>query len=328
MQNNLWLRKYWLEGLLILLLLVAMGYFAWIGFGLLPKPPTPEPRVFSGDRAHTHVLAQTDLGPRPTGSEAAAELRQYIMTELAAQGWSVITQTFTYEDTQVTNVIGRAGEGAIALVGAHYDTRRQADADPDPEKREDPVLGANDGASGVAVLLELAYALDLDKLQHQVWLVFFDAEDNGRLDGWDWAVGSTHMAQEWAEGKAPGTSTTRSGEATPTSAPLPEFLLLVDMIGDADQQIYMERNSSPQLTHALWTLAADLGYGDAFIPEYKWSLTDDHTPFLAEGIDAADIIDFDYPFWHTTEDTPDKVSAESLERVGRVLETFLEEQVK
>ena len=100
------------------------------------------------------------------------------------------------------------------------------------------------------------------------------------------------------------------------------------MIGDADQQIYMERNSSPGLTRELWTLAAELGYDDVFIPEYKWAMTDDHTPFLAEGIQVVDIIDFDYPFWHTTQDTPDKVAPESLERVGRVLEAFLEKEAR
>jgi len=320
-----WMQKYWLEMLLALVLLIALGYMGWLGYGLLPQPtPTPEPRVFDGERAYAHVLAQTNLGPRPTGSAAAAATRQYITTELAAQGWTVITQTFTYEGTEVTNVIGRAGEGPIALVGAHYDTRRRADADP--ARRGEPVLGANDGASGVAVLLELAYALDLDRLQHEVWLVFFDAEDNGRLDGWQWAVGSTYMVQQWAAGIVPGAPPPEASQATPTTSPWPEFLILVDMVGDAEQQLYMERSSSPSLTRTLWTLAADLGYGDVFIPEYKWSLIDDHMPFLAQGIEAVDIIDFDYPFYHTTQDTPDKVAPESLERVGRVLETFLEQQ--
>jgi hypothetical protein len=273
-----------------------------------------------------HVLAQTDLGPRPSGSEAAENTRQYILSELAAQGWTVMTQTLTYKGTEVTNVVGRAGEGPAVLLGAHYDTRRQADADLDPEKRQEPVLGANDGASGVAVLLELAYALDLDKLENEVWLAFFDAEDNGRLDGWDWAVGSRHMAEQWAAGMPPGAQVSHgTDQPVSTPVPLPEYLLLVDMIGDADQQIYMERNSSPQLTQQLWTLAADLGYAEVFVPEYKWQLIDDHIPFLEAGIAAVDIIDFDYAYYHTTEDTPDKVSAESLERVGKVLESFLEQ---
>jgi len=313
-----------LEGLLILILLIALAYFAWIGYGLLPQPPTPEPRIFSGERAYAHVTAQTDLGPRPPGSEAAAKARQYIVAELVAQGWTVITQTFTYKGTTLTNLIGQAGRGPIVLIGAHYDTRRRADADPDRERWKEAVLGANDGASGVAVLLELARVLDRERLSRQVWLAFFDAEDNGGLDGWEWAVGSTYMARQWAKGATPGTATAQASPITLTPVPLPELVIIVDMIGDAEQQIYMERNSSPELTRELWTLAAELGYGDVFIPEYKWALTDDHTSFLAEGIEAVDIIDFDYPFWHTTQDTPDKVAPESLERVGRLLEAFLE----
>jgi hypothetical protein len=96
------------------------------------------------------------------------------------------------------------------------------------------------------------------------------------------------------------------------------------MIGDADQNIHRERNSTPELQDRIWTVAARLGYRDQFSPEYKWSMTDDHTPFLRRGYPAVDIIDFDYPAWHTTGDTIDKVSPASLERVGKVLQSFLE----
>ena len=106
----------------------------------------------------------------------------------------------------------------------------------------------------------------------------------------------------------------------------PSLVIVVDMIGDADQQIYMERNSDPELQETLWRIASQLGYGDFFIPQPKWSILDDHTPFLQAGIPAVDIIDFDYPYWHTVEDTCDKLSAESLERVGRTVEAFLEEE--
>jgi Zn-dependent M28 family amino/carboxypeptidase len=95
------------------------------------------------------------------------------------------------------------------------------------------------------------------------------------------------------------------------------------MIGDADQNIYIERNSNPELSEEIWEIAAELGYGRSFIPTPRHSILDDHTPFLQAGIPAVDIIDFDYPYWHTTEDTVDKVSAESLEAVGRTLQEWL-----
>ncbi len=106
----------------------------------------------------------------------------------------------------------------------------------------------------------------------------------------------------------------------------PEAVVIVDMIGDADQNIYYEHNSDAELQEQLWAIAVSLGYTREFIPEYKWSMRDDHAPFLQRGIRAIDIIDFDYPYWHTTQDTADKVSADSLERVGRVLQTWLENQ--
>jgi Zn-dependent M28 family amino/carboxypeptidase len=175
----------------------------------------------------------------------------------------------------------------------------------------------------VAVLLELARALDKSKLKNEVWLAFFDAEDNGNLDAcalrvvamqvetescditpWPWSVGAEHTAA--------------------TLSQTPEMVVVVDMVGDANQNIYFERNSDEALQKALWQLADRLGYRQWFIPEYRWSMTDDHTPFLNRGIRAIDIIDFDYPPWHTIGDTADQVSAASLERVGRVLEAWLE----
>jgi glutaminyl-peptide cyclotransferase len=279
----------------------------WRGVGavlvvlLLVSCREAEPRAFDGEQAYAHVLAQCDLGFRPTGSEAGWATGDYIISRLEEQGWAVETQEFTYRDTPVRNVIGRAGEGPPLILGAHYDTRRSADAE-DPAV---PVLGANDGASGVAVLLELARVLDRDRLDHEVWLAFFDAEDNGRLDGWEWCVGSSYMAANL--------------EVTP------QAVIVVDMVGDADQQLYLEGNSDPALQRQLWEIAATLGYTQTFVAELRWTMYDDHVPFALRGIPAVDIIDFDYPYWHTTQDTPDKVSAASLERVGRVLERFLEQ---
>ncbi len=190
------------------------------------------------------------------------------------------------------------------IIGAHYDTRMFADQDPDPAQHTTYVPGANDGASGVAVLLGLARSLPKDTVP--IWLVFFDTEDNGNIEGWDWILGSREFV--------------KNNPIQPRAA------IVVDMIGDADLNIYKERNSNPELTNAIWAAAKELGYESKFIPEYKYSMIDDHTPFLQAGIPAVDIIDFDYPYWHTVQDTPDKVSAESLQAVGETLRTWVMQQ--
>jgi glutaminyl-peptide cyclotransferase len=271
--------------------------------------PTPSgPETFSGELAYPWVTRQCDLGYRITGTEANRQAGDMIIEELRAQGWEVYEQTFTYKDTPVRNILAWKGgdaEGSDAvLVGAHYDSRSSADQE-DPSQ---PVMGANDGASGVAVLLELARSLAWDTENHRIYLAFFDAEDNGRLNGWEWIVGSSYMAEHWGE-----------ADELPLGA-----MILVDMIGDADQQVYYERNSDAGLSQALWNIAGQLGYSDRIVPEYKYSMLDDHIPFAQMGVRAVDMIDFDYPYWHTTQDTPDKVSAESLEAIGRTLEAWLE----
>lgn len=268
--------------------------------------PTPSRAelVFNGAEAMRHVEVQMAYGPRPTGSEASRQTAEYILSTLAEQGWRVEALPFTYRDTQGQNLVGRLGSrgGPVYIFGAHYDTRRLADRDP--LTPDTSVPGANDGASGVAVLLELARVTDLTRVAGEVWLVFFDAEDNGGLGGWEYVAGSRIFVSEL--------------EITPT------YMILVDMIGDADQDIYFEANSDPTLREHLWSVAWDLGYERHFIPVVRHSILDDHAPFLEQGIPAVDIIDFDYPYWHTTGDTIDKVSADSLGRVGRVLEVFIE----
>ncbi|OGO06693.1 MAG: hypothetical protein A2Y73_00465 [Chloroflexi bacterium RBG_13_56_8] len=260
---------------------------------------------FSGSRALAHVEEQCAFGPRPVGSEANAKTAAYIEKVLRTSGWEVEKQEFAHQGLQVRNVIGKKGQGPIILLGAHYDTRPLSDMDP--TDRSKPVMGANDGGSGVAVLLELARVLDKAATgQAQVWLAFFDAEDRGELGGWDWSVGAQYMANRLDA--------------------RPEYVLVVDMVGDTDQRIYYEWASSLWLQERIWGIATDLGYGEHFIPTHCCSIVDDHRPFLQQSIPAALIIDLDYPYWHTTHDTPDKVSAESLQRVGSVLETLLEKE--
>ena len=257
---------------------------------------------FDGDNAQTLVQKQLELGPRSTGSKAGRQAGELILQTLESAGWEVSTQEFTYRATDGRNLLGKAGSGPLIILGAHYDTRFRADRDKSAP--DEPVPGANDGASGVAVLLELARVLDTTRLNHTVWLAFFDAEDNGGLDGWEWIIGSRLFASKLTE--------------------KPEAVVIVDLVGDADQQIYFDRNSDPDLSAHLWAIAASLSYEQNFIPQPRYAMLDDHTPFAELGIPAVDIIDFDYPYWHTTQDTLDKISPESLERVGRVLQVWLE----
>jgi Zn-dependent M28 family amino/carboxypeptidase len=259
---------------------------------------------FNGGLAFRLAEAQMKFGPRPTGSEANRQTGDFILEQLKQQGWQTETQEFTYRNTPARNIIGKAaiGQGPVIIIGAHYDTRLYADQDPVTPLS--PLPGANDGASGVAVLLELARTLDTAHLQNEVWLAFFDAEDNGDINGWDWIVGSTYMAQSLSV--------------------KPQAMILVDMIGDSDQQIYFDTSSDPALSAQLFGLAAQLGYAENFIAQPKYAMLDDHTPFANLGIPSVDLIDFDYPHWHRTTDTLDKLSPQSLERVGRTLEVYLE----
>jgi Zn-dependent M28 family amino/carboxypeptidase len=253
------------------------------------------------------VETQVAFGPRIPGTDGHAQTVDWLRGELARAGWQVEVQESEALGNPVKNIVARRSvENPEIILGAHYDTRIYADRDPNPENLRKPVPGANDGASGVAVLLELARTLPANT--PNVWLVFFDAEDNGRIEGWEWILGSREFVR-----------------LNPVQ---PRAVVIVDMIGDADLNIQQEVTSNPDLTDEIWATAADLGYEQFFIPELKYSILDDHTPFLEAGIPAVDIIDFDYPHYHTTHDTPDKVSAQSLEAVGRTLWTWITQQSK
>lgn len=288
--------------LFVVVIVAAAVPLAW--FFLRRAPKLAGPTTFQGDLAYAHVLAQMEFGPRITGTPENIAAGDYIAGQLKAVGWAVEFQPFTYQNTSARNIIAKANleHGPVLILGAHYDTRRRADQDP--QNPSAPVPGANDGASGVAVLLELARSLDREQVPYEIWLAFFDAEDNGNLDGWDWIAGSSYMADNLA--------------VTPAA------MILVDMIGDADQQIYFDQNSDANLSARVWRTAAQLGYDEYFLPVARYAMLDDHIPFARRGIPSIDIIDFDYPYWHTTADTADKVSAASLAHVGRTLETWLE----
>ena len=275
-----------------LLALVASWYIA----SFLNREP--DSLSFDSSRAYADVQTQVAFGPRTPGSAGHAQVQEWMRAELESAGWQVEVHESERMGHPIYNIIAkRNAEPPQIILGAHYDTRFFADNNPDLTKRTEPVPGANDGASGVAVLLELARSLPKDT--PPIWLVFFDTEDNGRIEGWDWILGSRAFTEE-----------------IPIN---PRAVVIVDMIGDADLNIYLEKNSNVAIRTEIWSMAASLGYGDVFINEEKFSMLDDHTPFLEKNIPAVDIIDFDYPYWHTTQDTPDKVSAESLHAVGDTL---------
>lgn len=288
---------------LIVIGLALTGVIAWYAASFRTEETGPV--EFDGSRALTDAQAQVAFGPRTPGSQGHAKVQAWMRAELESAGWIVEVQSSEMMGHPVENIVAkRSDEAPEIILGAHYDTRFFADNDPNLALRTEPVPGANDGASGVSVLLGLARSLPADSVP--VWLVFFDSEDNGRIDGWDWILGSRAFVAQ-----------------NPVT---PRAVVVVDMVGDADLNLYLERNSNLALRTEIWKVAAELGYGDVFIQTPKYSMEDDHTPFLEAGIPAVDIIDFDYPYWHTTQDTPDKLSAESLKAVGDTLLKWITQQ--
>jgi Zn-dependent M28 family amino/carboxypeptidase len=203
----------------------------------------------------------------------------------------------------MANIIATYGPaaGTRVLLCAHWDTRPIADRDPVPANRSQPIPGANDGASGVAVLMELSRILRASPPKVGVTIVLFDGEDWGRsLD--DMFFGSRYFADH------------------PVGGPF-RYAILLDMVGDASLQLPRERNSHEQartVVDKVWQAAADLGHSE-FRSTVGQAIYDDHLPLLAKGIPAIDIIDFDYPYWHTLQDTTDKCSPRSLKIVGDVV---------
>lgn len=266
-------------------------------------------REFDGRQAMRYVEAQMAFGPRVPNTGGHRRAGDWIRDQLAALADSVEVQEFTHVTAQgdtlrLRNFIGRFRPEIRdrVLFLAHWDTRPRAERSPNLADQRRPVPGANDGASGVAVLLELARVLPETGLNRPLWLAFFDLEDGGGAAGGDWIQGSRAFAA-----------------GLPS---MPAAAIIVDMIGDADLQIHYEMNSDPILRESIWATATSLGF-ESFIAMPRHSMLDDHIPFLELGIPSVLIIDFNYPYYHTTQDTLDKVSAESLEQVGQTLEAWL-----
>jgi hypothetical protein len=291
-------------------------------------PPVTGSEQFSGNSALEHVADQVALGPRPTGSAEIHRAGDIILDFLGDLGWQTSEDWHTVDFgpvlVPVRNLVASFGSGSTILIGAHYDSRIYASRDPDTARLQQRVIGANDSGSGVGVLLELARVISQHyQPNNEIRLVFFDAEDNGGIEPW---VQWSQMSGVGTNGWLVGSSFYAAG--LDLEAEEIEYMILIDMVGDTDQRFPMEGYSAqlaPDLTNAIWATAAELGYAEHFVHEARGSITDDHVPFLQRGIPAVDIIDLDYPHWHTTGDTLDKISPESLERVGRVLQAYLEQ---
>ncbi|MGQ9631155.1 MAG: M28 family peptidase [bacterium] len=269
-------------------------------WGILARGDTPE---FDKRKAFSYLEKQVSFGPRNPGSIGHGETRNFLIEELGKFSREVIVQDFFAYGIRMSNIIASFGDGdETLLLAAHWDTRPYADRDPDPRNRDKPILGANDGASGVAVLLEIGRILsESPPSQRRVVIVLFDGEDFGRtIEGY--LLGSRYFAENM-------------GSIAPSRG------VLIDMVGDRDLNILVEGYSfeaAPELVREIFRIAGELGY-DEFKPRKGYYIMDDHIPLIERGVKMVDIIDFDYPHWHTLGDTADKCSPDSLERVGNVL---------
>jgi hypothetical protein len=278
-------------------------------------PPAP-PREFDGAAAMRNVETQVAFGPRVPGMPGHAAMAAWLDSLARATGDSVFIQDWVNVTTKgdklsLHNVMIRFNPLATdrLLFLTHWDTRPIADKSINPEDRNKPIAGANDGASGVAVLLGMADALKKKPPTIGVDLLFVDGEDFGSFeDSTETLLG----ARYYAKNQAPG--------------PKPLFAVLLDMVGDRDLQIYQEGNSllgAPEVVERVWDAARIAGYSKVFIATPSQSMVDDHLPLQQAGIRAIDVIDFTYgsnnSLWHTLDDTPDKLSAQSLQAVGDVM---------
>lgn len=319
----------------LLLLLACAAGCARQGRDEQPDPaPTPatavqEPAVtvpvFSGERAFSYLLKQTSFGPRNPNSAGHAACRNYLAATLRSFADEVRLQEFTAggydgEVLRLTNIIAsfRPEIPQRILLCAHWDTRPRADRDEDPTRRDEPILGANDAGSGVAVLLELASLLKATPPPVGVDIVLFDGEDYGKEgDTGRYLLGSRYFART----KDPGY--------------VPQFGILLDMVGDANLELPRELNSvqyAPDIVSLVWSTARELGVTQ-FIDAHGEEILDDHVPLNEAGIKTIDIIDFAYPdathrYWHTHQDIPEHCSAGSLEAVGTVVTHVIYRRVR
>ena len=266
-----------------------------------PRSPIPGPSSFDSSRAWAHLERQVALGPRPAGSAAIAECRRYIVAQLKAAGLTAREQAFDARTPSgtirmvnlIATIPGRRSD-RIALA-THYDTKLF---------KEFRFVGASDGASSTAAVLELARVLASRRNEFTIELLFFDGEEAVvEWRGNDRIYGSRHYVQAAREAGTLGGL---------------KALILLDMIGDRELTIRQDANSTPWLNDIVWASAARLGHRPSFLDE-EMAIEDDHLPFMEAGVPSIDIIDFDYAAWHTAADTIERLSARSLQIVGDVV---------
>jgi len=278
-------------------------------------PPSDQTGGFDGKRAFAHIVKQVGFGPRPSGSAAIGQLQEYIQSELTSYGCKVDVDSFS-ADTPVgrlpmKNIVAKipGDKPGMIMLATHYDTKLLPN-----------FVGADDGGSSTGVMLELARLLCRKRGAYQVWITFFDGEE--AMKEWsdtDSRYGSRQMAAKMA----------MNGDLPKVKA-----FLLADIVGTRTPHFKREADSTRWLVDVVWSVAKKLGYGNIFLDE-PTPVSDDHDPFLKRHVPAVDVIDLqNYPggdiyYWHTPEDTLDKVSAKSLAITGHVfLESVKQLQAK
>lgn len=309
------LRSYSIELSLVAILLASIGFFAYLGYGLVAS--SGDARPFSGDKAFEYAKAQVDMGPRITGSRVNEELKEWFSQELRSNGWHVVIQPFTTNNqTEAVNLIARnrkeVDNRPAILIGAHFNTRNVADQDENLANRDKPYPGANGGASGPALLLELARRIKPQELNLRLCLAFFDGGDNAGLNGWEPAEGSSYFIDtidDFEELK---------------SCASPQAVIILDLVG-ADAPLSFEATSDQAISSSLRETADKLNYSNGFAAENGGTILGDQLPFARNGIPTAFILDPNYPYRHTMSDTLDKLDREAMERIGRTLQTWIED---
>jgi glutaminyl-peptide cyclotransferase len=283
------------------------------------------PAPIDGNRAYGYLKAICEIGPRVAGSPENARQLKMVADHFTKMGGKVREQPFqadhplTGKRVDMVNLIGswHPERQQRVLISAHYDTRPHADQEDDPDRRNLPFLGANDCASGVALLMEIAHHLDKIETTWGVDLVLFDGEElvyGDRPRKGEYFLGSWAFARDYAKQIEQRDYKTRYVAG-----------ILLDMVGGKDLQIKREPNSmefAPALVREVWAVAKQVN-AKSFVNDVGREVLDDHLPLNDSGIPTIDIIDFEYPFWHKADDLPENCSAESLAEVGRVLTAWL-----